>query len=117
MKKPTVIAIHHKRNTQAALASLNNDLDSKPPSKGDKLFSFTTAKTGKLRRILRDKLDEMVDDQPITAMPKSCLSWPCIQSPKEAKLKKDENDFMVCPLCHGSYGKGLSVYEKSKHWR
>lgn len=64
MKKPVVIAINHKRNTEAALASLNSDLDSKPQSKGDKLFSFTTAKTGRLREILDDKLDEMFQADP-----------------------------------------------------
>ena len=39
-------------------------MDSKPPSKGDKLFSFTTAKTGKLRKFLDDKLDEMFQVNP-----------------------------------------------------
>ena len=67
--------------------------------------------------MMNTKILYLIDDQPITTMPKFCLSWPCCQSPKKAKLKKDENGFMVCPLCHGSYGKGLSVYEKSKHWR
>ena len=47
----------------------------------------------------------LIDDQPITTMPIACLSWSCIQSPKKTKLKKDENGFMVCPLCHGSYGR------------
>ena len=64
MKKSSVIAINHKRNTQAALASMNNDLDSIPPSKGDKLFCFTTAKTGKLRKFLDGKLDEMFQVDP-----------------------------------------------------
>ena len=64
MNKSKVIAINHKRNTQAALASLNNDLDGEPLSKGDKLFLFTTAKTGKLRKFLDDKLDEMFQVDP-----------------------------------------------------
>ncbi len=66
MRKSKVIAINHKRNTQAALSSLNNDLDGKPPSKGDRLFYFTTAKTGKLRKFLDDKLDEMFQVDPKT---------------------------------------------------
>jgi len=55
-------------------------------------------------------LEEFIDDHPyeqqaVTKMPKSCTVYPCTRTPQEAKLEKDENGFMVCPLCKRFYGK------------
>jgi len=43
------------------------------------------------------------EDQAITDMPISCMYWPCCSSPDKAVLE-NVNGFMVCPICHGSYG-------------
>ena len=53
-----------KKMIHPALVSMDEDFDSKPPSKGVKLFIFTIAKTGKLRKFLDDKLDEMFQVDP-----------------------------------------------------
>ena len=43
-------------------------------------------------------------EQAVTKMPRSCVCFPCSETPEKAILEKDENGFTKCPLCKCSYG-------------
>lgn len=44
-------------------------------------------------------------DNPTTPMPTHCQRHPCNTMPDTSKLVKNWLGFMVCPICHASYGR------------
>ena len=37
-------------------------------------------------------------------MPTFCIKWPCAANPPSSRILTEEDGWIVCPLCKGSYG-------------